>query len=211
MWKASFTGQIKKKKIEHVLEVENVWKSLFNLTHYIYQSQLNVGCERCRRPISSTANQTAVGHDWTKLSNNGASPLLFSPPLFSDCLWTLVREGYAYSSWLSSSSMPKPLAEANKRPSPLFGANAWVRDTRWILIISTRQTLVRTEWERKRKRERQKLITPFFFFCFTCVAFWVHTFQLQAKCLVHSSAAGQRFGNLLPHEIWHFVSGSQSK
>lgn len=52
-----------------------------------------------------------------------------SPPLFSDCLWTLVREGYAYSYWLPPSSLPKPLAEMNKRPWPLF----WVRDARWIV------------------------------------------------------------------------------
>lgn len=53
-----------------------------------------------------------------------------------------------------SSSMPKPLAAANKRPSPLFG----VRDTRWI--CNHQQILVR---RRERNGKRQDMITLGFF------------------------------------------------
>lgn len=74
------------------------------------------------------------------------------------------------------------------------------------VIMSTRQILVRTEREKAKQGEAGTDHTYFCIspLCLTCVAFWVHIFQLQVKRLTHNLATGQRFGNLSPQEFLRF-------
>lgn len=67
----------------------------------------------------------------------------------------------------------QPLAEANKRPSPLFGANPWVRDTCWITNYQHKKEPVLNR-EAKRTRKRHKIshllsfcVSPVLYFAFT--------------------------------------------
>lgn len=99
----------------------------------------------------------------------------------------------------------QPLAETNKRPSPLFGANPWVRDTCWITNHQHKKEPVLNR-EAKRTRKRHK-ISHLLSFCVSPVLYFA--FTLSSLRFFVSHVAPLDRGS--PEEIWDFVSVSQSK
>lgn len=99
----------------------------------------------------------------------------------------------------------QPLAEANKRPSPLFGANPWVRDTCWITNYQHKKEPVLNR-EAKRTRKRHK-ISHLLSFCVSPVLYFAFTLSSLRFFVSHVALLDR--GS--PEEIWDFVSVSQSK
>lgn len=110
---------------------------------------------------------------------------------------------YIHTSFLRP--LCQPLAETNKRPSPLFGANPWVRDTCWITNHQHKKEPVLNR-EAKRTRKRHK-ISHLLSFCVSPVLYFA--FTLSSLRFFVSHVAPLDRGS--PEEIWDFVSVSQSK